>query len=157
MPVVKIYADGSSHARGSLPGGWAFVCVYFSTPNKFDIVGFGYGGDPSTTNNLMELTAAIRGIQAFTKFAALQSQEWRDRTRAVLISDSQYTLGVASGRNRILSNVILATELRGLAVQYNVATRWVRGHTGDPWNERCDRFAKKGKEEALKSLEGATL
>ena len=143
MPLVEVYSDGSSHARGGKPGGWAFVVLLDGKPFRC-----GYGGDPSTTNNVMELTGAIMGLRWVDGPFRKRLEKYAD-ARVVLVSDSQYVLGLADGSNSPKKNLALADELFDLATRLSVATRWVRGHTGDPWNERCDRLAKRGKEEAM--------
>lgn len=139
---ISIYADGSSSARSALPGGWAFVVVQDQRP-----IHAGAGSDPSTTNQRMEMTAAIRGLAAAVALG-LQSVDMP----LELVSDSEYTLGLGSGRFQPSKNLDLAKELRDLCIQTGCRFRWVRGHTGDQWNERCDSLAKRAKEALKKTL-----
>jgi ribonuclease HI len=97
------------------------------------------GGDPSTTNNLMELEGAIQGLRYLRRHPEVVGT-------ISLVSDSQYVLGLASGKSSPSKNVEKATELRNLAIELKVSTRWVRGHSGDHWNEVCDRLSRAGKE-----------
>lgn len=149
---MRIYCDGSSHSRRDLPGGWAYIVLVRQGSSKsVRILSMGYGGHPKTSNNEMELTAALRGMKAYE--ALCEQDPFFRGLDATVVSDSQYTIGVASGRNRILANVELATELRQICALHKVKSKWIRGHAGNPWNERCDRFAKRGKEEAIQALQ----
>lgn len=136
--AVEIWTDGSSAAKGDLPGGWGYIIILDGHPVATD-----YGGDPSTTNNRMELTAAIKGLEAARPYVTGQ-------TEVTLYSDSQYTLGLASGKYSPQKNKDLAQQVRSLTVELGARCEWVRGHAGIGWNEMADRLAKKGKEEATK-------
>lgn len=134
--MLSVYCDGSSSGRGGRPGGWGFVVVRQGRP-----VAAGAGSHRSTTNNVMELMAAIQGLRAVIAGGLRLPQEPLE-----LVSDSQYTLGMASGAYAPAANKELALELRELARGLGARCRWVPGHTGDQWNERCDRLAKHAKE-----------
>lgn len=98
-----------------------------------------FGGSPKTTNNLMELQGAIEGL-------VYVSEKGLDAgNRVVVVSDNQYCLGILSGKMSPTKNLESARQLRNLAVKVSASTRWVPGHSGDRWNEVCDRLAKKGK------------
>ena len=102
------------------------------------MVSWGYGGSPRTTNNLMEVEGAIRGIEAALSWKGLgESFE--------LVSDSQYALGLAQGTSHPSVNLVEAAELRRLTVELGCRCRWVPGHAGERWNETCDQLAKQGK------------
>jgi ribonuclease HI len=62
-----------------------------------------------------------------------------------LVSDSQYVLGLANGAFSASKNVALAQHVREICAKAIVSTRWVRGHSGHPVNEMCDKLAKAGK------------
>jgi ribonuclease HI len=62
-----------------------------------------------------------------------------------VVSDSQYTLGIGNGSYSPTKNLEEAARLRALVRQAGAATRWVRGHAGERWNEVCDELAKQGK------------
>lgn len=139
--MISIYTDGSSGAGGGKPGGWAWVIVRDDT----EVLAADYGGDPSTTNNIMELTAAIKGMEAMAlllAFGKVKGAELRE-----LVSDSQYTLGISSGGYTPGKNLELAERAKQLGHDLRLRFRWVRGHSGDVWNERCDSLAGKGKRE----------
>lgn len=141
--MISVYSDGASAARGGMPGGWAFVVVRDET----DVIVAGYGNDISTTNNVMELTGAIKGLEHAA--ISLQLGEIKANELIELVSDSQYVLGIASGKWNPTKNVELAKRLTELATQLKVRLRWVKGHSGNLWNERCDSLAGKGKAEAI--------
>lgn len=140
---ISVYADGSSTGRSDGPGGWCYIVAHGQRPLSCQ-----HGGNHSTTNNRMELTGAIRGLQQ-VKQRLIDQPSWRLLNLQIeLVSDSQYVLGLASGAYSPKANQDLAKQLRALALELNITTRWVRGHQGDPFNERCDRLAKLGKKEA---------
>lgn len=102
-----------------------------------------YGGCTCTTNNLMELEAAIQGLQAVERRPDLMSRN----VPIVVVSDSQYTLGIANGEYTPTKNLESAQKLRELTKKLCAGTRWVKGHAKNVWNNRCDSLAKRGKEE----------
>jgi ribonuclease HI len=156
--VIEVFSDGSSSgtkdcrreivdgARVWLgPGGYGWVLA------RDGVLTFsGWGGHPETTNNVMEMTGAILGLEAADGI-------WTGEP-VVLISDSQYVLGIASGAMHPTKNKDLSNRLRILAKKFRLQTRWVRGHLykkGKSFaeqprdvllNERCDQLAKMGKE-----------
>jgi ribonuclease HI len=136
MGLVSVYCDGSSHAKGDLPGGWAFVILLDGEPVVADS-----GNDPKTTNNVMELTAMLRGLEAVLK-RGLHLQGHIIET----VSDSQYAGGIASGSMTPSKNIELAVELRKKFLEVGCfQAKWVRGHGNDPWNNRCDSLAHDAK------------
>jgi ribonuclease HI len=134
---IEIYTDGSSSPkRGGT--GWAWVLTVDGQVRYAD-----YGGSREGTNNTAELTAAIEGLLALEKvFQDLVSVG----DTVTLVSDSRYVLGMATGRHSPIKNLELIERLKGLYSRLCTDTRWVRGHSGDPFNERCDRLAKKGRD-----------
>lgn len=140
--MISIYSDGASSAKGGQPGGWGFVIVRDET----HVICAAYGSDPSTTNNIMELTGAIRGMEAALEQIRLGMIGRGEPIE--LVSDSQYVLGLASGRFTPSANLELAKQAKQLLSTLRGKDRWVRGHKGDVWNERCDSLAGKGKQEA---------
>jgi len=147
---ILVWTDGSSHAKGGLPIGWGFVLTLDNYP-----IDANYGGKTRGTNNEAELTAAIQGLQAvkerMEKFPELK------KCQVVLVSDSQYVLGLASGKYTPSKNVSLAKKVRALAKELNVKTRWVKGHSGVIWNDRVDSLAKRGKEMASRQRETESI
>ena len=130
--IVTIYTDGGADPNPGL-GGWAAVMQYDGRMKELS------GGEHDTTNNRMELTAAIEALSALKR-----------PCRVVLYTDSQYLQrGVTEwmpnwkhknwtrGRNPV-KNVDLWKQLDALVQTHAVDWRWVRGHTGVELNERCD-------------------
>jgi ribonuclease HI len=138
--ILSVYTDGSSTGRADGPGGWAFVITTGST-----FLASQYGGILPATNNQMELMAAIKGLEAV-------QTHLRNEDRVELVSDSRYVLGTASGQFNGTKNTSLCGALRGLAKSLPLRFRWVAGHSGDLFNERCDVLAKKGKADVLRQF-----
>ena len=115
--VVRIFCDGSGDARAGLPGGWAFIVVRDGIA-----LAWRSGASKATTNNRMELKAALLGLREVVARGFDGPVE--------LVSDSRFTLDVAQAR-----------ALRAAAVAARAATRWVRSHTGQVWNEQADALA----------------
>ncbi len=131
--MLSLYCDGSSHSRGGLPGGWAFIGV------EDDVALFtGSGGTKSTTNNLMELRAAL--------FALREAIARGIQGQIELVSDSRFTLDIANGTELPTKHRAEAQSLRQAALEAGARTRWVRGHSGDGWNEKVDAMAHEAKQ-----------
>ena len=129
-PLLSIYCDGAAHDRRGLPGGWAFAVV---SDGRALLTQAGAQG--RTTNNAMELTAAFSGLRA------VLDRRWHlDRT-IELVSDSRVALDVASGRWFPKKHDFLAAQLRAACLEAGASTRWVKGHSGEEWNERVDALA----------------
>lgn len=140
--VVEIYCDGSG--RDSGPGGYGVILRYGESEKELS------GFEPVATSQRMELTAAIRGLEALHKPRQVR-----------VFSDSQYLVrGMAewlerwirSGRLETpdaLKNQDLWQRLAGLSAKHQVSWEWVRGHDGHPFNERCDRLAKRALEAGM--------
>lgn len=139
---VKIFTDGS--ARGNPgPGGYGTVIQYIDKNNQLHVREYS-GGYKMTTNNRMELLAAIIGLEALTK-----------PCRVELYSDSQYLVkafndrwidgwikkGWKRGKNDPVKNVDLWKRLLEAIKPHEVTFIWVKGHNGHPENERCDELA----------------
>ena len=137
MKHVSIYTDGACRGNPG-KGGWGAVLVYGSVEKELS------GGEAETTNNRMELTAAIEALSAL-----------REPCLVTLTSDSKYmvdavTLGWAESwrahgwkkadRSPAL-NPDLWERLLELLRIHQVTFVWVKGHNGHPYNERCDRLA----------------
>lgn len=141
--VVELYSDGSG--RDSGPGGYGVVLRYGE--HERDLSGF----EPVATSQRMELIAAIKGLEALT-----------NRSRVRVFSDSQYLVRgmnewlngwIRNGRleeSGALKNQDLWQQLASLARQHQVEWQWVRGHAGHPFNERCDKLAKRAAEAGMR-------
>ncbi|MCO5099646.1 MAG: ribonuclease HI [Burkholderiaceae bacterium] len=137
--TVEIYTDGACKGNPG-PGGWGALLRWGRHEKEL------FGGEPMTTNNRMELTAVIRAL------AALERQVPVD-----LHTDSQYVhkgitewlpgwkrRGWKTADRRPVKNEDLWRELDALAARHRVRWHWVRGHAGDPGNERADALANRG-------------
>jgi ribonuclease HI len=148
--VVEIYCDGSG--RDSGPGGYGVILRYGESEKELS------GFEPAATSQRMELTAAIRGLEALQK-----------PKRVRVFSDSQYLVRgmsewlagwIRTGRLETpdaLKNQDLWQRLAALSANHEVCWEWVRGHDGHPFNERCDRLAKRAVEEGMRAAEESVL
>jgi len=140
-PRVAIYTDGGASPNPG-PGGWGAVLLVAGEDGAHAVRELS-GGAPHTTNNRMELTAAIRALEALPA-----------GTRARLYTDSQYLrrgitewlpAWIARGWRKkdggAVENDDLWRRLAQLAAAHDVAWSWVRGHAGHRWNERADALA----------------
>lgn len=142
--LVEIYSDGSGRDAG--PGGYGVILRYGAAEKELS------GFEPTATSQRMELIAAIRGLEALNS-----------RKTVRLFSDSQYLVRgmsewlpgwIRSGRLAspdALANQDLWQQLAALADQHQVSWEWVRGHAGHPFNERCDKLAKRAAEGGIKA------
>lgn len=155
---IEVYTDGSATTKDK-PGGWGFVVVIDGV--KYAECG---GHMAGASNNDAEMEAAIQGLAAVLKYVNTLSSEYE--CNIILVSDSQLILGWASGTFQFkqLNKIDKYKQLQFLVHRLSVKTRWVKGHTGDEHNERCDKLAnearlgvnrKKDREEAAAA--GKTL
>lgn len=139
---VVIYTDGACKGNPG-PGGWGALLVYKGVEKEL------WGGDPSTTNNRMELMAAIAGLIALTRPCSVK-----------LVTDSQYVMkgiqewlpnwkkrGWKTASKEPVKNADLWQKLDEEVNRHHVSWQWVRGHTGHPGNERADQLANRGVDE----------
>ncbi len=131
---IEIYSDGSGNTFNS-DGGYGAVIVVDGVMIK-ELSGY----LTKATNNVAELTAAIQGLKYADAY--IQAVKLKDY-EVTLISDSQLTLGYANGKYlcKALHLGKLNIEIKGLYNKLNANTRWVKGHSGDKYNERCDVLA----------------
>ena len=135
--VVEIFSDGACSGNPG-PGGWGTL-LRFGHHEK-ELSGF----DPETTNNRMELTAAIQGLAALKR-----------PCRVVLTTDSEYvkkgitewidgwvSKGWKNSQKKEVANRELWEQLLALTKKHQVEWHWVRGHAGHEENERCDALAR---------------
>ena len=122
--AITIYTDGSCLGNPG-PGGWgALVFGESEVPRRLS------GHEDQTTNNRMELMAAIQGLEAVPA-----------GSKVVLHSDSSYLVNTMTKNWKRRVNHDLWERLDALSGSHNVEWRWVRGHNGDRWNEAADRLA----------------
>jgi ribonuclease HI len=141
LPQVELYTDGACSGNPG-PGGWAFILRHPASAKEKE----GSGGEPETTNNRMELTAVVRGLQALTRPSAV-----------TLFADSVYVgKGLsewmpkwkANGWRRRegsqwkeVKNVDLWQQLDELIAEHQLKFVQVAGHSGHVENDRCDELA----------------
>jgi ribonuclease HI len=148
LPKVTIYTDGAC-AGNPGPGGWGVILIYGEHRKELS------GGEPETTNNRMELTAAISALEALTRPA-----------RADIHTDSEYVQKGISGwihgwkRNawrtsarQPVKNADLWQRLDAAQARHEVHWHWLRGHAGHVENERADELAREGMRPFLKRRE----
>jgi len=141
--TVTIYTDGACKGNPG-PGGWGAWLAYGAHEKEL------WGGEPLTTNNRMELTAVIQALASLKR-----------SSRVALYTDSEYVRngittwihgwkqrGWKTAGKKPVKNIELWQRLDAVAAQHQVQWHWVRGHAGDPGNERADRLANRGCAEA---------
>jgi ribonuclease HI len=133
---VEIYTDGACRGNPG-PGGWAALLRYKGKERTL------HGAEPATTNNRMELMAAIMALETLTR-----------PCEVVLTTDSEYVKkgisewlpswkkrGWKTASKQPVKNVDLWQRLDAAAQRHQIEWRWVRGHNGHPENELVDRLA----------------
>ena len=150
--TVHIHTDGSCHGNPG-PGGWAAIIL---TPTGANLTL--RDGASETTNNRMELTAVIRALQA------LENMPWAAGEEVVVHTDSRYVCnafqqdwvgnwqrnGWRTAKKQPVLNQDLWEELIPLVKQHSPEWVWVKGHSGDHWNELCDQIANEEAEQAVR-------
>ena len=139
MKTVNIYTDGACRGNPGI-GGWGVYIEYGETIKEL------YGGDELTTNNKMELTAAIKGLEALNT-----------KCQVNLITDSKYVMDGINGwingwkknnwknsQKKDVKNKDLWIQLDKLNSYHDVKWSWVKGHSGHFQNEKADQLANKG-------------
>jgi len=136
---VVIHTDGACSGNPG-PGGWGAVLQYDGTVRELK------GGEPLTTNNRMELTAAISALNALKRPCEVELH-----TDSVYVKDglTKWILGWKRNGWRTrdkkpVKNVELWQALDLAVTRHKIDWRWVRGHDGDVWNERADVLANEG-------------
>ena len=129
---IEVYSDGSG-TISTKPGGYAYVVV---VDGKKSYEGSGHLD--YATNNDCELEGAIEGL--YSLHAHLERE---DLTDVWLVSDSEITLGWADGTRafRQEEKILKYQQLRNLMADFKAKTRWVKGHSGEVFQERCDVLA----------------
>ena len=142
--VVEVFTDGACRGNPG-PGGWGVLLRYGDTEKEL------YGAEAETTNNRMELMAAIQGLESLTR-----------ECKVILTTDSEYVRkgitewmvnwkkrGWKTASKQPVKNKDLWQRLDKAANEHQVEWHWVRGHTGHPENERADQLANRGIDELL--------
>ncbi|HZO00446.1 MAG TPA: ribonuclease HI [Burkholderiales bacterium] len=138
-PVVEIWSDGACRGNPG-PGGWGALLRYNKQEKEL------WGGEADTTNNRMELMAAIRALEALKRASNVK-----------LYTDSIYVMkgitawihdwkrkGWRTADKKPVKNEDLWRRLDELAARHEIEWHWVKGHAGHPENERADALANKG-------------
>ena len=146
LSEVDVFTDGACRGNPG-PGGWAAILRYRGTEKELS------GFASHTTNNRMEMTAAIEGLEALKR-----------PCRVRLYSDSQYLRdgitkwmdgwkrrGWRTADKQPVKNIDLWQQLDAAAAPHSVSWMWVRGHSGHPENERADALARARIAEAVES------
>ena len=141
--LVEIYTDGACKGNPG-PGGWGAVLRF--GPHVKEL----HGGEPGTTNNRMELTAVIRALEALTRPCRVRlhtDSQYVQKGITVWISDWKRR-GWRTADKKPVKNVDLWQRLDALAAPHAIEWIWVKGHAGDPGNERADALANLGVSQA---------
>jgi len=139
MSRVTIYTDGACSGNPG-PGGWGALLIFADNEKELR------GGAPETTNNRMELTAAIEGLKALNRSCQID-----------LYTDSTYVKdgitkwihnwkrnGWRNASKKPVKNAELWQALDDLVQKHEITWHWVKGHAGEPGNERADMLANEG-------------
>ena len=139
MKTVEVFTDGACRGNPG-PGGWGVVLRYGKHQKEL------YGGEPNTTNNRMELMAAIKALESLTRSC-----------KVTLTTDSVYVRsgitewlpnwkrrGWKTAAGKPVKNVDLWQRLDQAARSHEVSWHWVKGHSGHAENERADQLANLG-------------
>ncbi len=149
MKRIEMFTDGACSGNPG-PGGWGTILRYNGVEKELS------GGEAQTTNNRMELTAVIRGLEAL-----------KEKCSVIVTTDSRYVAdgivngwakswrakGWIKGDKKPALNPDLWGRLLDLLDEHEVEIKWIKGHAGHPENERCDRLAVAATEEAKTRLE----
>ena len=142
MADVEIFTDGACRGNPG-PGGWGVVLRYGEHEKEL------YGGEACTTNNRMELMAAIKGLETLKRPCSVQ-----------LTTDSSYVRngitqwlaewkkrGWKTAAKKPVKNIDLWQRLDQAVQAHQIRWYWVKGHSGHPGNERADQLANRGIDE----------
>lgn len=144
MKQILIHTDGACRGNPG-PGGWGALLQYNGSQKPLK------GAEATTTNNRMELTAAIRALDAL-----------KEPCQVVLVTDSNYLRqgitqwlqdwkrrGWRTADKKPVKNTDLWQQLEQVADRHQIEWRWVRGHSGDAGNEAADQLANEAIDEML--------
>jgi ribonuclease HI len=137
--LVEIFTDGACSGNPG-PGGWGAILRYGAAEKEL------YGGEADTTNNRMEMTAAIRALETLKRPSTV-----RIHTDSSYLKDgitrwihAWKTRGWKTADKKPVKNVDLWQRLEAALERHQVDWIWVRGHSGHPENERADALARSG-------------
>ena len=142
---IKIYTDGACVGNPG-PGGWAAVVIYENRRNEL------FGGEKLTTNNRMELTAAIKALEhcATLEKKQLSLKQIKIYTDSIYLKDG-ITVWIKkweknnwkTSDKKNVKNIDLWKKLKELTKTNQIEWNWIKGHSDDPLNELADKLAKK--------------
>ncbi|TPE63968.1 ribonuclease HI [Sandaracinobacter neustonicus] len=149
LPHIRITTDGACKGNPG-PGGWAAILQWNGTEKLLT------GAERQTTNNRMEMTAALKALEAMKRPAEI-----------ILVTDSKYLLegitkwihgwkrnGWRNASREPVKNADLWQALDAATRPHSIQWQWVKGHSGDPMNERADALANQAIASMLESREG---
>ena len=143
--LVDIHTDGACSGNPG-PGGWGAVLTFGGKTREL------CGGAPATTNNRMELMAAIQALESLKRSVTV-----RLNTDSTYVKDgiTKWMVkwkanGWKTANRKPVKNIDLWQRLEAALADHEVEWRWVKGHAGDPGNERADALANQGMAEYLK-------
>jgi ribonuclease HI len=144
LKQVIIFTDGACRGNPG-PGGWGALLRYGTTEKTL------FGGEPDTTNNRMELMAAIMALEAL-----------KAPCQVVLTTDSRYVMdgitkwmanwkkrGWKTASRQLVKNADLWRRLDAACEKHTIEWQWVKGHSGHPENDKADALANRGIDELL--------
>ena len=136
-PLVEIFSDGACSGNPG-PGGWGTILR--CNGHEKELSGF----DPETTNNRMELSGAIAGLEALTRPCRVRVTTDSEYVKKGMTEwiDGWVKRGWKNTQKKPVANRDLWERLLELAGQHQVEWHWVRGHDGHAENERCDELAR---------------
>jgi ribonuclease HI len=139
MKEIVIYTDGACSGNPG-PGGWGSILRFGTVEKEL------FGGEPETTNNRMELMAAIQALSVLKEACIVQLY-----TDSVYVKDGLSKWihgwkrnGWQTAEKKPVKNADLWQNLDGLRTIHQVTLHWIKGHAGHPENERADVLARKG-------------
>lgn len=144
MSGVTIWTDGSCRGNPG-PGGWAAVLIKDHHERELT------GAEPDTTNNRMELTAAIRGLEALKRSCRVRlytDSEYLKRGITEWLEDWKRR-GWKTSSKKPVKNLDLWQRIEALADKHDIEWHWVRAHSGIAENERVDQLANRAIDELL--------
>ena len=146
MKRIEIYTDGACRGNPG-PGGWGALLIFDQHEKEIS------GGQANTTNNRMELMAAIKAIESINEACEID-----------LYTDSKYVMqgitewiikwklnGFKNSKKKAVLNADLWVELDELTNDHKINWYWVKGHAGHELNERADMLANKGLDDMLET------
>jgi ribonuclease HI len=149
---VVVYTDGACSGNPG-PGGWGAILVWGDREREIK------GGEPNTTNNRMELMAAISALEALTRPCAVDIHTDSQYLRNGIMSwiHSWKRNGWRTASKSPVKNVDLWQRLDAALAQHKINWHWVKGHAGHDMNERADALARAGLAEARTAHVGARV